>query len=82
MDVDFVNFHPVYKNMENWDSQITYTEDVFFYHFISNADCEEYTCENNICIADDQVCDGVNDCIDFSDETDCREYIPLIPSVG
>lgn len=54
----------------------------FFYHFISNADCEEYTCENNICIADDQVCDGVNDCIDFSDETDCREYIPLIPSVG
>ena len=33
-----------------------------------------FQCDNNVCIDEQLVCDGNNDCLDFSDEEYCREY--------
>ena len=35
---------------------------------------DQFTCNSNLCIDQSWVCDGDNDCRDFSDEHDCRQY--------
>ena len=34
----------------------------------------EFTCNNGQCVSQAMVCDGVNDCQDFSDESMCGQY--------
>ncbi|XP_055926425.1 low-density lipoprotein receptor-related protein 10-like isoform X1 [Argiope bruennichi] len=35
--------------------------------------CYDFRCENNYCINARYVCDGINNCGDFSDEIDCQQ---------
>jgi hypothetical protein len=36
-----------------------------------NCTAEEFQCENGLCVQFNWVCDGDNDCKDFSDEINC-----------
>ena len=37
----------------------------------TNSKCprNQFTCQNNRCVAESKTCDGINDCGDYSDET-------------
>jgi len=39
--------------------------------FDMNCTAEEFQCENGLCVQFNWVCDGDNDCKDFSDEINC-----------
>ena len=39
---------------------------------LSPCEIQEYTCENMHCIPSEKFCNGVSDCIDSSDENNCR----------
>ena len=43
-------------------SQLVYTE---------QCGQHEFRCRNEMCVSADFVCDGVNDCVDNSDEVEC-----------
>jgi len=34
---------------------------------------DKFKCGTGLCIGESWVCDGINDCEDFSDEKDCGE---------
>lgn len=38
----------------------------------------EHECTNHVCVNITQLCDGKNDCGDFSDETKCCKYCLVI----
>ena len=35
----------------------------------------EFQCDHGLCMPDNVVCDGANDCGDYSDERYCREFL-------
>ena len=43
-------------------------------------DCpaNSFTCANGLCVPLSLVCDGNNDCVDFSDEQNCRKFVVKI----
>ena len=38
----------------------------------------EFSCSNGNCIDNKNVCDNIDDCGDYSDESSCRMYLILI----
>ena len=50
-----------------------YLEDCFM-PGVYGGTCKEFSCANNVCVSKAVVCDYVDNCGDYSDETDCGEY--------
>lgn len=50
--------------------------------FELSAGCElgQFRCGTGRCIPGDWHCDGTSDCVDDSDEHDCRELLIISPS--
>lgn len=42
----------------------------------------EHECDNGVCVAEAVLCDGENNCGDFSDETKCSKYLRTRKSVS
>ena len=54
---------------------------IFMFYCLKPFECESrpapdnfFTCANNVCVPSESVCDFVDDCGDFSDETNCGNY--------
>ena len=45
---------------------------------ISHCHRDEFTCSNGKCVNIDQRCDGITQCVDGSDEQNCRLVVPSI----
>ncbi|XP_070153239.1 basement membrane-specific heparan sulfate proteoglycan core protein isoform X5 [Polyergus mexicanus] len=60
------------KPMSSEDNEID--NDVVEDYETDNCNKNQYACDKYTCIDDDQVCDGIVDCINASDEIDC-DYI-------
>lgn len=60
------------KPMSSEDNEID--NDVVEDYEADNCNKNQYACDKYTCIDDDQVCDGIVDCINASDEIDC-DYI-------
>ena len=45
------------------------------FHFILACTLDEYTCLDGACVHLDDVCDGISDCKDKSDELNCQSII-------
>ena len=47
---------------------------LIYLHKFTVCYSDEFTCDNGECVPDSYVCDGDNDCGDYSDEDGCGMY--------
>ena len=69
----------VLKLLKNDKIHVTYQTNISSTNnFIVCDGSNEFSCNNGNCIDNQNVCDNIDDCWDYSDETNCRMCLILI----